>query len=79
MNTTTYKDFSDDVSGQVIGAFVQQAFLTYEGRKQGPAMYVKTDAEAKELAQAYINNQRQEFGDAFSMVYPNKSWQIKFV
>lgn len=75
----TFQDFTDDVSGVIVGAFVQQAFLTYEGRKQGPTMYVKSDDEAKELAQAYIDNQRQEFGEAFRMIYPNKAWQVRFV
>lgn len=74
-----FKDFTDDVSGQIVGAFYQQAFLTYEDRKQGPTMYVKTDDEAKKLAQLYINDQREELGDAFAMIYPNNAWQVKFV
>lgn len=80
MNTTTYKDFTDDVQGVVVGTYFQQAFLTYEGRKQGSTIYARTDEEAKEVANAYIQNQREECGEAFAMIYPNKAaWQVKFV
>ncbi|MGZ8887994.1 MAG: hypothetical protein ACXW1D_00380 [Halobacteriota archaeon] len=72
-------DFTDDVSGVIIGEFLQQAILTYEGRKQGPTMYVRTDEDAKQQAQAYIAEQRAECGAAFAMIYPNKAWQIKFI
>jgi len=75
----TYKDFTDDVSGQVIGDFLSQAFVTYEGRKQGPTLYVRNDEEAKHKAQIYIDELRADCGEAFRMIYPNKSWSIKFI
>lgn len=76
----SYKDFTDDVSGSIVGTYVQQAFITYEGRKQGPTLYVKTDEEAKQMASEYIAQKRKEFGEAFSMIYPKQdAWEVKFV
>ena len=76
---TAFKDFTDDVNGQIIGTYYQQAFLTYEGRKQGPTMYVESDDEANQAGQAYIEEQKKAFGSVFDIIYPNKSWAIKFV
>jgi hypothetical protein len=75
----TYKDFTDDVSGQIIGGEYGQCWVTYQGRKQGNTGYPANEVEADSFCQAVIDRIKNECGEVFSMIYPDKNgWKFHF-
>lgn len=63
----------DDPTGVVIGAFVQQAALFYQGRQQSQSFYAKTDDEllqmARELKAALIAEN--------PLIYRQDDWELR--
>lgn len=70
----------DDVNGQIIGGFVVVGFLTYEGRRQTQDFYADTEELLKVAANDRLAERREEIGETYSLIYPNKNgWSLKVV
>lgn len=68
-------DFTDDVNGQIVGTHYGQAWVTYNGRKQGKTHYVRSEAEALSVCHKYIEEQKA--GPAGFLIYPDvDGWMI---
>lgn len=68
-------DFTDDVSGQIVGTHYGAAWVTYEGRKQGKTFYVSTESEALKVCSNHIENYKSM--PVGKDIYPDDSaWRI---
>jgi hypothetical protein len=75
----TYKDFTDDVNGQIVGGNYGQCWVTYQGRKQGSTGWPATKDEAEAHCNGVLERIKRECGELFSMIYPDKQgWQFHF-
>lgn len=72
-------DFTDDVSGVIVGGDYMQGFLTYEGRKQGSDMYAVNEDALKVLANEKWNSIKKEHGQVFRDIYPSNAWMLEIV
>ena len=70
--------FDDDVNGQIIGGEYAQAWVTYDGRKQGPMCYPCTHAEADAMCKSVIERIKNDCGDVFKLVYPDEKWAFHY-
>lgn len=68
----------DDVSGQIVGGNYGQAWVTYEGRKQGPTCYPTSYHEADEMCSSIVARIKSECGYAFKEIYPKEAWMFHF-
>ena len=69
----------DDVNGQIVGGDYGMCWVTYEGRKQGQTMYACDYPEADALCFATVERIRQDCGEAFDLIYPDKNaWKFHF-
>lgn len=73
-------DFTDDVSGTIVGSIKISAYVSYDGRKQGTTIYADSEEEAKKTANNYIKSLREENGEfLFNQIWPEKAWRLNFV
>ena len=65
----------DDVNGKIIGGDYGMAWVTYQGRKQGKTHYCRTELEAIDQCEKYIE---QCLSDPAAMhIWTDKSaWKI---
>jgi len=69
----------DDTNGQVIGGEYGQAWLTYEGRKQGATIYPASREQANAELAARLNEIKADCGEAFRAIYPKANcWQFHY-
>jgi hypothetical protein len=69
----------DDVNGAIIGGDYGRAWVTYCGRKQGPACYPCNEAEAYQMCNEIKEKIKVDCGDAFAMIYRNADgWMFNF-
>lgn len=68
----------DDVNGQIIGTHYGQAWVTYEGRKQGPTFYPRDYQEAESMCFEVVERIKAECGKAFKSIYPKDAWMLHF-
>lgn len=74
-----YKDFTDDVSGEIIGGDYGTCWVTYEGRKQGATMYPTNETEAYAMCEDLKDEIKKDCGEVFDSIYPNKNgWMFHF-
>lgn len=75
----TYRDFSEDVNGQVIGSFYFQGILFYDGRSQSQPFYALSEEKIKETGEKIIQEKKTEFGEIFKEIWPKNSWEIRII
>lgn len=68
----------DDVNGQIIGGNYGQAWLTYDGRRQGKTIYPKNREEADRLLHGMVEDIKKECGSAFTAIYPSQKWRYNY-
>lgn len=68
----------DDVNGQIIGTHYGQAWVTYEGRKQGPTRYPRDYPEADAMCFEIVKSIKTQCGNAFKDIYPKEAWMFHF-
>lgn len=68
----------DDVLGQIIGGDYGQAWVTYEGRKQGETCYPSTYPEADAMCTAIVDRIKKDCGQVFKDIYPKEAWMFHF-
>ena len=69
----------DDVNGIVIGGnpAEKQCRIYYEDRQQHQ-FYSTRDSEAKEKAESWIEQQKQELGQMlFNRIWPDDKWELR--
>lgn len=70
--------FDETVSGTIIGGRAMACRLYYEGRPQGPRMFVDSDAEARNAGENALAEIKAECGEAFRMIYPrDDAWECR--
>lgn len=74
----TAKNLFDDVNGQIIGGDYGQAWVTYEGRKQGPICYPRNYPEADAMCNEVVQRIKDQCGPAFKDIYPKQEWKFHF-
>lgn len=73
-----YADFTDDVSGEIVGGNYGIAWLEYDGRKQGRTFYPINELEAMHLCENEKNRISEECGQAYELIYPKKdAWVVR--
>lgn len=76
---TTYKDFTDDVNGNIVGGNFGMCWVSYHGRKQGQIMYPSSKEVAESMCQGVVNRIKEECGDVFNVIYEdNGAWKFHF-
>ena len=68
----------DDTNGQVIGGDYGQAWVTYDGRQQGAMVYPATRSQADKLMDGIVQDIKEECGNAFTAIYPEKKWKYHY-
>lgn len=76
---STYKDFTDDVNGTIIGGDYGMCWVTYQDRKQGKTNYPANKVEAEQMCSCVVEEIKKDCGEAFNMIYPDKdAWKFHF-
>jgi len=70
-----FKD--DEVSGQVVGAFLVSGRLFYSGRPQSQHYFCEDDDALKMELAARHNEIKREYGEAYGLIYPEPRWEIR--
>lgn len=70
-------DFTDDVSGQVIGTMYLVGRLYYEGRPQGRKLYATTESDLLAQAHELKAKLRADCGEALIFIYPLDAWELR--
>jgi hypothetical protein len=68
----------DDVSGVIVGGNYGMAWVTYDGRKQGGAVYPTNMDEAENMLDKIIDGMKEEYGDNFKTTFPLQKWKYHF-
>ena len=70
-------NFTDDIRGTIIGGddFTGQIF--YDGRPQKGRFYGVNKDELVAKAGYTIRQIKKECGEAFELIYPNQSWELR--
>lgn len=68
----------DEVNGQIVGGDYGQAWVTYQGRKQGETCYPRHEGEALAMCHSIIERIKSECGPAFKDIYPADAWMLHF-
>ena len=72
-----YIDFSDDVSGSIIGDILFPCRLYYCDRPQGQTFFCGSDSHASQVAAAMMAEIKDSLGDSFNEIYPEKRWSLR--
>ena len=68
----------EEVGGVVVGTYYRVGRLYYEGRPQGSNIQGTTDEEIVEKARRHLDTIRQNCGQAYLLVYPNRDrWEVR--
>ena len=70
-------DFSDDVSGSIIGDILFPCRLYYCDRPQGQTFFCGSDSHASQVAAAMMAKIKDSLGDSFNEIYPEKRWSLR--
>lgn len=77
--STFAADYTDDVRGEVIGLYLLQWALFYDGRQQGQTAYSESEEEALQEAARRRCALVKEFGGHPCMLYPDpRKWEVRF-
>lgn len=70
----------ESVNGTIVGGNYSCAWITYDGRRQGPPVYrfdMTRESANKELDEI-VNCIKNDLGDNFKCIYPSQLWQYHY-
>lgn len=73
-----HKDFTDDISGVIVGGEYGTCWVTYDGRKQGGTKYPSNEIEALNFCAAIKKEIMDSCGGVFKTIYPLNAWKFHF-